>query len=277
MSPTQPPPRRFYLGVHRPSWLARTDRPLFLSRVQLAKRRRLPRALGPWALDSGGFTELDRHGAWTVSAAQYAAEVRRFRDEVGGLEWAAIQDWMCEDRIRAKTGLSVREHQRRTVRSYLELRSIAPELPWVPVLQGWTLGDYEEHLEGYARAGVDLRRVPRVGVGSICRRQSSTRAALLLAELGREGLRLHAFGLKRDGLRALAPLGAFDGPHGVISADSMAWSYHARREGSGLQNDLDFALDWGAETAARMRSRPRPQAPAPRAAVAPRQLSLELA
>jgi hypothetical protein len=70
---------RFYLGTHLPNWLGKVTIPLFVSRRTLAPRRTLPRALGPWALDSGGFTELAMYGRWTVPATQYVAEVRRFR------------------------------------------------------------------------------------------------------------------------------------------------------------------------------------------------------
>ncbi len=49
---------------------------------------------------------------------------------------------MCEPQIVARTGLSVREHQERTVANYLTLRSIAPDLPFIPVLQGWRIADY---------------------------------------------------------------------------------------------------------------------------------------
>lgn len=250
-TPAAAAPFRFYLGVHQPAWLTRTAVPLFLSRVRLAPRKRLPRALGPWALDSGGFSELAKHGRWTVAAAEYVAEVRRYADEIGRLEWAACMDWMCEPDVRRQTGLSVAEHQRRTVDSYLELCALAPELPWAPVLQGWTMGEYEDHLELYARCGVDLRAAPVIGVGSVCRRQAHGRSVFLLDQLSREGLRLHAFGFKRAGLRALRDfdsLGAGNDAGGVVSADSMAWSFHARREGGGRQNDLGFALDWRAET-----------------------------
>ena len=59
--------------------------------------------------------------------------------------------------ILAKTKLSVAEHQLRTVNSFAELKTLAPEIPWVPVLQGWTPGDYLDHIEEYARSGFDLR------------------------------------------------------------------------------------------------------------------------
>ena len=73
---------RFFLGTHEAHWLAdpRFARvPLFVSRRRLTLRRKLPRAVGTWALDSGGFTELQMHGRWTLSPAAYVAEVRRFR------------------------------------------------------------------------------------------------------------------------------------------------------------------------------------------------------
>lgn len=159
------------MGTHRPHWLRLTDVPLFVSRRALAPYRTLPRALGPWCLDSGGFTELSTYGEWRTSAAQYAAEARRFSDKVGSLRWAAIQDWMCEPimihggtmncRRVPGTHLSIKEHQRRTVRSLLDLRSLAPDMPWTPVLQGWNPdGDYEAHWEMYHAAGVDLEAEP---------------------------------------------------------------------------------------------------------------------
>jgi hypothetical protein len=83
---------------------------------------------------------------------------------------------MCEPDVRARTGLSVEEHQRRTIASVLELRALAPEIAWAPLLQSWTDGDYWRHAEQYERAGVDLRREARVGLGSVCRRQSTVRA-----------------------------------------------------------------------------------------------------
>jgi hypothetical protein len=181
----------------------------------------LPRAHAPWALDSGGFTELSLLGRWSVPPAQYAAEACRFQQEIGQMQWAAIQDWMCEPPILKKTGLTVEEHQRRTIESFLTLRSLAPEVPWLPVLQGWEEADYRRHVAMYARAGVDLSSLPLVGLGSVCRRQHTGAVARLIHVLASEfGLRLHGFGVKTTGL-----LRAGDA---LASADSMAWSLAAR-------------------------------------------------
>jgi hypothetical protein len=227
---------QFYLGAHHAHWLAVSPRPLFVSHRTLHKRRTLPRARTTWALDSGGFTELSQHGRWRVSARDYADAVRRYQAEIGSLAWASSQDWMCEPAITARTGLTVAEHQARTIRSYLDLRDLAPDVPWSPVLQGWTYGDYLDHAEAFERLGVDLAALPVVGIGSVCRRQHTIRSALLVSELARAGLRLHGFGFKLTGLRSVH--------RELASADSMAWSFHARRERNGGQNSLAFALSW---------------------------------
>lgn len=211
----------FYLGTHRPNWLSSMEIPLFVARQSLAPRKTLPRARGPWALDSGAFSEITLRGGWTVSAREYAGEVRRFGDEIGGMQWAAIQDWMCEPFALKRTGLTVADHQARTVASYLDLREIAPDQPWVPVLQGWQPSDYSRHVDLYQRAGVDLRAVPIVGLGSVCRRSQTDDIVRLIYSLSDLGIRLHGFGVKTAGLRGIA--------HRLVSSDSMAWSFQARR------------------------------------------------
>lgn len=240
--------RQFWLGTHEPSWLRRVGVPLFISRRRLADRRTLPRAVCPWALDSGGFTELQIHGRWTLDAKAYVAEVRRYRDEIGNLAWAAPQDWMCEPQMLAKTGLTVADHQRRTVDNLLELRTLAPDLWFMPVLQGWALTDYLDHIEQYAAAGIDLRKEFCVGVGSVCRRQATSLATSLFTLLAQAGIRVHGFGLKTQGLRH-EQAALF--PSALVSADSMAWSAAARRAEplpghthSNCANCLEYALRW---------------------------------
>jgi hypothetical protein len=214
---------RFYLGAHQPHWLNRAGFPLFVSHRQLARR---PRSLRPascrWALDSGGFTELSMNGRWITPPAAYAEAVGRYADQVGQLDFAAPQDWMCEPVMIERTGLSVREHQERTVANYLELHALAPDLPFIPVVQGWRLADYLHCLSLYESAGVDLAALPLVGLGSVCRRQSTAEIAVIVDTLARRGLRMHGFGVKTGGLHLYG--------HRLASADSMAWSYQARRE-----------------------------------------------
>lgn len=235
----------FYLGTHCPQWLGRTDVPLCVSRRTLAPRQSLPRALGPWMLDSGGFSELSLYGQWVTPPEQYAAEVRRFRDEVGELTAAACQDWMCEPVMLERTGLTITEHQARTVASLLRLRDIAPDLPFFPVLQGWEPADYLRHADAYERAGVDLAAEPVAGLGSVCRRQDTAALAAVVDQLAGCGFRLHGFGVKETGLQKVGEV--------FTSADSLAWSYHARRRPAlpgcshrSCANCLRYALQWRA-------------------------------
>jgi hypothetical protein len=243
----------FYLGTHQPGWLWNGERsyPLFVSRRTLARYRRVRRATNDWALDSGGFSELSMYGEWRTRAADYVREVRRYDREIGLLAWAAPQDWMCEPFILAKTGRSVAYHQDATVANFGELRALAPDLPFVPVLQGYTLREYDRCLDMYAGAGVDLWAWPVVGVGSVCRRQSTAEIGAIFSYLAAAGLRLHGFGVKRAGL-------ALYGEH-LASADSLAWSFTARHQaplrGHGgrhinCANCREYAELWRLETLA---------------------------
>lgn len=225
-----------------------------LSRRELARRPRLvfPRARRGWFLDSGGFSELTQFGAWTITPRAYVAEVCRYAREIGRLELVAPQDWMCEPWLVKKTGLSVRAHIRRTVDNFVQLRDLAPDLPWVPVVQGWTLDDYRRCVDAYARAGVDLAGMRRVGVGSVCRRQSTRDALEIFRGLRALGLSLHGFGVKTAGFRSYRSL--------LASADSMAWSFGARRRNVRLadcahvgrcNHCLAYAQHWRAQVLAK--------------------------
>ncbi|QTF82038.1 queuine tRNA-ribosyltransferase [Mycobacterium phage Fefferhead] len=241
----------FYLGTHEPSWLRTAGVPLFVSHRRLMRLRTgLPVAAEKWALDSGGFSELSMFGGWQTTAAEYVAAVKRYDEQIGRLEWAAPQDWMCEPDMIAKTGLSVDEHQRRTVANYVDLVArwadvSDSEVPFMPVLQGYAVEDYLRCMDMYAEAGVDLGGVPLVGVGSVCRRQHTDEIrAVFEAVLSRDpGLPVHGFGVKSLGLKVYGDL--------LTTADSMGWSYNARKNAplpgcdhKSCSNCLKWALRW---------------------------------
>lgn len=238
---------RFFLGTHMTSWLQAVQVPLFISHRRLARHRRLKPAACDWSLDSGGFTELSMHGEWRTTLPDYVAAVRRYRDEVGRMQWAAPQDAMCEpwilEKSRAWLGGTVEAHQRWTVDNYLRLRDCAPDLPFIPVLQGWQVDDYWRQIDLYERAGIDLTAEPVVGLGSVCRRQATSEIASLVGQMSSAGLRLHGFGVKTSGLASYGMM--------LESADSLAWSFGGRRvrpcpvshRGS-CANCLHHALAW---------------------------------
>jgi hypothetical protein len=240
-----------YLGTHETSWLSKAGVPLFISHRRLERlRTSLPVAAAPWALDSGGFSEISLYGGWRTTPAAYVDAVVRYDTEIGKLEWAAIQDWMCEPDMVARTGLSVLEHQKRTVDSYLELAALwaqasDTELVYMPVLQGYRVEEYLQCMDMYADAGVDLGAAPLVGVGSVCRRQHTEEIrAVFEAILERDpGLPVHGFGVKLQGLREYGNL--------LATADSMAWSFNARKNPPlpgcshrSCSNCIKWALQW---------------------------------
>lgn len=239
----------FYLGTHEIAWLHRlTDIPLFVSHRRLQRQKSWRRATTPWALDSGGFTELGMFGEWRTKPVDYVRAVRRYDSEIGQMEWASPQDWMCEDVMLRKTGRTIAEHQRLTVDNYLELRSLDDTLGFIPVLQGFTVEDYLRCADLYEAAGIDLPGLPLVGVGSVCRRQGSEQITDLFEALAALGLSMHGYGVKTLGLR--------EGGQYLTSSDSLAWSMNGRRNGIGANrassscthrncaNCMAWALNW---------------------------------
>ena len=71
---------------------------------------------------------------------------------------------------------------------------------------------------------MDLTRIRLVGIGTVCRRQGTAQVdAIVSAILARDpGMPLHTFGSKVTGLARYG--------HKITSADSMGWSYAARRD-----------------------------------------------
>lgn len=213
----------FFLGTHQVDWLHRPEFvnvPLFISVVRLRRIKKLVPATTLWAMDSGGFSALSKHGGWQVTPQQYVKEVDRWL-QIGGMQWAATQDWMCEDKILLKTGKTVLEHQQLTVQNYQDLLALRTGHQGCPVLQGYTLDDYKRCLDMYQEIpGIDLFKLPIVGIGTMCRRQGTKEAQVIIKHFAGLGLKIHAFGFKKDGL---------PGTHRhIISSDSLAWSADAR-------------------------------------------------
>jgi hypothetical protein len=257
----------FYLGTHEAHWLWNTaaDFPLFVSHWRLARYKTLHPATSPLAIDSGGFSALRDCGTWPITPAEYVRAIARYDRELGHLDWAAPMDWMCEPAIIhggtvsgmrfAGTHLSVNEHQHRTVENFLQLRELWPaesdeDCPFMPVLQGWTVDDYQRCAEMYGAAGVALEEYPLTGLGSVCRRQGTGEIGHLV-EMFTPWLALHAFGVKTLGLMAYG--------HRLTSADSLAWSYDARRSApmpghthKNCANCLPYAARWRDRTLRRL-------------------------
>jgi hypothetical protein len=235
-------PDDFYVGV-KPHLMAHTSVPVMVSDVNLRDRRNLPVANGPITIDSEGFSQLQKYGRWTRTPRQYAADVRRYQDWFGPrFKGAFEQDYMCEDAIIkggtfgrqhfVGTGLTLQEHLHRTVGNYLDLMGIDDTLEIYPVVQGRRIPHYEYCINLFDKAGVDLQKLPVVGIGSVCRIQGTPEAVGIVQHVASiVGVgRLHAFGFKTEGLREVG--------HLVGRADSFAWGV----DGMHTQPGCDFRL-----------------------------------
>lgn len=215
---------RFYPGLHQPSDAARFD--MACISINRLRTRKKPLGCADVLLDSGAFTELFLHGRYRHTVAEYAADIRRLLDaNVANISASVAQDYMCEPFILAKTGLTIADHHRLTIERYDAL--MAENLPVyiMPVLQGFAPQDYVEHLRQY---GDRLAFSAWVGVGSVCKRQGDPKAivrVLMAIKATRPDLRLHGFGVKTTALQHAGVREMLE------TADSMAWSYSARKEG----------------------------------------------
>lgn len=205
--------------------------------VNAIARRKSPFKVNEWLMDSGAFSQINRHGKFLMSQQQYLEQIERWRPTA-----AVAQDWMCEPFTLQRTGRSIAEHQALTIQSYVDL-SVATRVSILPVLQGFSPVDYVRHVRQYSNL---LPPQAWVGVGSVCKRNGNGDAiedVLLAIKSERGDLRLHGFGLKiqaleRASIRAL-----------LYSADSMAWSYAGRRQ-RGTANDPREALRYAARVQA---------------------------
>lgn len=212
---------KFYIGMHLP-YLANNFEQTFIS-VNVLRRRKSDFQVNSWIMDSGAFTEISTFGAYRTKVEDYAKLIDRW-SLCGNMELAVSQDYMCEPFILQKTGMNVTQHQQLTIDRYKELLEQNTLTTILPVLQGYQPQEYVEHLKMY---GCLLKENMRVGVGSVCKRNSKPQQiANVLSAIKQErpDLRLHGFGLKTTALldNYICSL--------LYSADSMAWSFAARRE-----------------------------------------------
>ena len=222
---------KFYPGLHQPADAQHFN--LACISINRLRGRKKPVQCGDVIVDSGAFTELFIHGYYRHGVEQYAAELHRlYSAGVVKIAAAVAQDYMCEPFILAKTGLTIEEHQRLTIKRYDDLvaeleRLFDGKLPFhvMPVLQGFAPQDYVDHILMY---GDRLKAGMWVGVGSVCKRQGDPRSIIAVLQAiaaERPDLELHGFGVKKTalmhpGVREL-----------LTTADSMAWSYAARKQG----------------------------------------------
>lgn len=228
---------KFFVGLHQPSDAQHFDRCC----IHIGRLQRRQKLLGcrELLLDSQAFRVIELHGDHILSPVEYARAIEMTARLCNHLT-AVTQDYMCEQYIfdcrERKTGqrYTIADHQELTISRYMAIRdALDPSIYLMPVLQGYHPIDYVRHIREY---GDLLPYGAWTGVGSVCKRNgspSAIRDVLYAIKRYRPDLRLHGFGLKRT---AIANLWIRDA---LYSADSMAWSFAARKNKSS-------ANDWRA-------------------------------
>lgn len=216
---------KFYVGIHMVAQAWRFNDAMIS--VNVLQKRKSNFEINNWMLDSGAFTQITRTGGFQTTPEQYAAQIDRW-SMCGNLQAAVTQDYMCEPIALQATGLTLLEHQQKTIERFDNIqKALQSDTYLLPVLQGYAPVDYLRHLDAY---GERIQHGAWTGVGSICKRNSNPREIEAVLEpilRERPDLRLHGFGIKTTALRVPA---IRDMLH---TADSMAWSFAARRSGRG--------------------------------------------
>lgn len=233
---------RFYVGLHQPSDAQHFDRCMVSARrVRRFRRGRwcLRRCRIPCRevfLDSGAFKIIEKYGCYPEPPQVYAGVIQHAA-QLCGLVAASTEDYMCEPYILDITGLTVADHQRLTIERYDTLRALVPHVYILPVLQGYRSAEYVQHITDY---GERLPLGAWVGVGSVCKRNGridEIERVLVAIKAARPDLRLHGFGVKTTALESDIVRDC------LYSADSVAWSLAARKQGRN-QNDWREAMQF---------------------------------
>lgn len=210
----------FFIGWHQPvnGPSGCQDFDYCMISVNRLIKRRSDFWVNNWILDSGAFTRVvGRKGH--LSVRKYAKLANRWQS-CGNLMAVVAQDYMCEPIALNATGLTIADHQRLTILRYDNLLPLVkPYL--MPVLQGFEVQDYVSHIVQY---GDRLEENRWVGVGSVCKRNSSSSEIeniLLAIKSVRPDLRLHGFGLKKTALKSGLVRSL------LFSSDSQAHSFGA--------------------------------------------------
>ena len=208
----------FFIGWHQPvnGFSGCQDFDYCMISINRLIKRRSDFWVNNWILDSGAFTRVvGKKGH--LSIRKYAKLANRW-SICGNLMAVVSQDYMCEPIALNATKLTITDHQRLTILRYDKLLPLVqPYL--MPVLQGFAVEDYLSHIDQY---GDRLQEGQWVGVGSVCKRNSSpseVEAILMAIKAKRPDLRLHGFGLKKTALKSGLVRSL------LYSADSQAHSF----------------------------------------------------
>lgn len=201
--------KKFYVGMFNLYDCHLFDRS-FVSANRLWKRRSLFK-VNDWIMDSGAFSEIEKHGKFIHPKEEYLDVYLKFLPD-----FFVSQDYLVFSQDSQQV---IKNKQRETIERFEWFRSKTDKV--IPVIHGNTPKEYIEHLKAY-----DFPQNAYIGVGSLVPKGIGLKTWILEeVKSKRPDLRLHCFGFKKTELlnQRIRKL--------VYSADSMAWSFIARMNG----------------------------------------------
>lgn len=212
---------KFYVGVQTQKQLDASEKfILSFARIRARKKKKYIINNKDWIMDSGAFSEIKLHGKYTFTLDYYLNYIKEYNPN-----FFVNCDYMCEPSQLERTGLTIKEHQEKTIENQIYLYDKKNEMGIKSILmgtlQGWKIFDYLDHIDMMKERGILL---DYMGVGSICRRFKTKEIVKILKWINYEipDIKLHGFGVK---IKVLEYPEVFKY---MYSCDSMAWTYTGR-------------------------------------------------
>jgi hypothetical protein len=172
-------------------------------------------------LDSGGFSLLSQYPDYPFTLNQYL-ELAYYIKDNNLLTLIATMDYPCEAEINRTQLHSNEERIQKTIDNTIKCYDVDSSLPWVPVIQGYTIDEYLACIDLYYEVGIESLYW---AIGSICSRKGHylqmRNIIVTIAKRLETECKLHAFGL---GVKFLYDPQIFSN---IYSSDSAAWNYRA--------------------------------------------------
>ena len=184
-------------------------------------RTRLPEGFpDQLILDSGGYSFFSRWGDYPFSIEDYVSLAHLLQDQYP-LYRVATLDYPCEPDINRSHLMTNEDRITKTVYNAVSCYDADKTLPWLPVIQGYTLDEYLHCVDLYNEAGIIS---DYWAVGSLCSRKGELRSIKYLLtnlkELALSNVKVHAFGLN---IPYIKDPQIFDL---LYSSDSAAWTFN---------------------------------------------------
>jgi hypothetical protein len=185
-------------------------------------RSMIPNSVKRLFLDSGGYSFFTKWGKYPFSVEEYVSFVNTIVNEFPVTE-VAIMDYPCEPDVNRQNLKTNKERIDMTIQNALECIDYDPTLPWVPVVQGYTLQEYLYCIQEYKNAGLYDDDFHLWAIGSLCARKKIGGIRHIITNLSKViKWPIHTFGMTITALRDAQIFFA------IHSSDSGAWSFNAR-------------------------------------------------